>query len=156
MNTKKVMVFGTPGSSKGDALKKICSKLVETVSMEYGTAVIENTKIHFFSPAEDEKFRFMQDVLSKNLDGALIFLDSCQNMTENQIKSMKSVMGEAPYVIFTNHENSTPTNLSTSEGVPVIYTDEDVSSRVDTGIKKLLNMMSQLNGGADYQTHCKT
>jgi signal recognition particle receptor subunit beta len=151
MDVKKVMVFGTPGSSKEDALRNICSKLVETVSMEYGTAVIEDTKIHFFSPAEDEKFRFMQDVLSKNLDGALIFLDSCNGASENQIKNMKTVMGEAPYVVFTNHENS----LSTAEGVPVIYTDEE-GSRVDKGVKTLLSMMSKLNGIADCKTACKT
>ncbi|SCG86215.1 hypothetical protein [Methanobacterium congolense] len=151
MDVKKVMVFGTPGSSKEDALRNICSKLVETVSMEYGSAVIEDTKIHFFSPAEDEKFMFMQDVLSKNLDGALIFLDSCHGASENQIKSMKTVMGEAPYVVFTNHEN----NLSTTEGVPVIYTDDE-GSRMDKGVKTLLNMMSKLNGVVDHKTPYKT
>ena len=64
---------------------------------------------------------------------------------------MKTVMGEAPYVVFTNHENS----LSTAEGVPVIYTDEE-GSRVDKGVKTLLSMMSKLNGIADCKTACKT
>jgi signal recognition particle receptor subunit beta len=155
MEIKKVMVFGTPGSGKGDALKRICSKLIETVSMDYGTAIIENTKIHFFSPAEDEKFSFMNEVLSKNLDGTIIFLNNSQKINDKQIKGIKKVMGGAPSIIFTNTTNKAHPYLNTSKSIPVIYTDEDQSTTIDNGIKTLLKMMSQLNVVNDIKQTAK-
>ena len=145
MDVKKVMVFGTPSSSKGDIMRRMCSKRVKTVSMEYGTAIIEKTKIHFFSQAEDEKFSFMNKVLSKNLDGAIIFLDKAQKMNDTQLKNIKDVMGCAPYIIFTNNTNKVGPDLNTTFSAPVIYTNEYQSSKLDNGIKTLLKMMSQLN-----------
>ncbi len=96
-----MMVFGTPRSDKRDMLKKVCNKLAKTISMDYGSAIIDNTKIHFFSPSENKKFSFMNEVLSKKLDGAIIFLNNSQNTNITQLKIFKDLLGEAPYIIFT-------------------------------------------------------
>jgi uncharacterized protein len=145
MDAKKVLVFGAHSSSKGDALRRICSKLIKTVSMEYGTAVIDNTKIHFFSPAADEKFSFMNAVLSKNLDGVIIFLDNAQKLNRTQIDSMKDVMEDTPYIVFTNNNNPPIPKFNNTNSTHIIFNEKNRISTIDNGFKTLLKMMTSAN-----------
>ena len=140
LDTKKVMVFGTPRSDKRDMLKKVCNKLANTIPMDYGSAIIDNTKIHFFSPSENKKFSFMNEVLSKKLDGAIIFLNNSQKIDETRIKSIKDILGEAPYIIFTKTIKETSPYLNSES---IIYSKVDQSSStIENGIKTLIKMMS--------------
>ena len=100
MDVKKVLVFGTSGSMKITALENICSKIVHTIALDYGNTIIEDTKIHFFSPPADEKFEFMSDVLSKNVDGVIIFADKTEVLNETEI--MNSMRKDVPHIVVTN------------------------------------------------------
>ena len=111
MDVKKVLVFGTTSSMKSTALKDICSKIVHTIALDYGNTVIDDTKIHFFSPPADEKFEFMRDVLSKNIDGVMIFADSTE-LTETEIEIMNSMEKDVPHIVVTNLSQSENLNNS--------------------------------------------
>ena len=137
------MVFGTPRSDKRDMLKKVCNKLTKTISMDYGSAIFDNTKIHFFSPSENKNFSFMNEVLSKKLDGAIIFLNKSQNTNDIQLKTFKDLLGEAPYIIFTNTIKKTSQSLNSTESIPIIYSKIDQSSStIENSIKTLIKMMA--------------
>lgn len=112
MDVKKVLVFGTTGSMKSTALESICSKIVHTIALDYGNTVIDDTKIHFFSPPADEKFEFMRDVLSKNIDGVMIFADNTEELTETEIKIMNSMEKDVPHIVVTDLSKSGNLNNS--------------------------------------------
>lgn len=121
MDVKKVLVVGGSDCKKTEALEHICRKVVNTVAMDYGNTVINDTKIHLFSPPADEKFGFMKDVLSKNVDGVLIFANS-----KSEVESLKThniLKKDVPYVIFPE--------------------SKDLGEPLNT----LLKLMSPINGG---------
>ncbi len=80
METKKILVLGDSDSGKRTALKHVCSDLIETEAASYGKTKLNNEKLQIFSPSSAERFKFMKDVLSKNIDGAIIVIDNTREL----------------------------------------------------------------------------
>ena len=84
----------------------------------------------------------MNEVLSKKLDGAIIFLNNSQNINDIQIKSFKDLLGEAPYIIFTNTIKKTSPCSNSADNIQVINLIDQSPLTIDNGIKTLIKMMS--------------
>ncbi len=106
METKKILVLGDSDSGKRTALKHVCNTLIETEAASYGKTTINSKKLQIFSPSSAERFKFMKDILSKNMDGAIIVIDNTQGVTPNCEEMIDFVEEKgAPYIIFANKQD---------------------------------------------------
>lgn len=114
METKKILVLGESDSGKRTALNHVCSNLVETEAASYGKTTINNKKLQIFSPSSAERFNFMKDILSKNVDGAIIVIDNTQGITPSCEEMIDFVEDKkVPYIIFANKQDSSNNHLYT-------------------------------------------
>jgi hypothetical protein len=143
METKKILVLGDADSGKKTALEYICTDLVKTEAASYGKTKMNNKKLQIFSPSGAEQFKFMKDILSKNMDGAIIFIDNTYGITPNCLEMIGFVEGKnAPYVIFTNKQDLNNSPL-TAHGldVPIIPIEAISGKGISKGLKTLLKLM---------------
>lgn len=142
---KKVIVLGASNSGKTSVLRQICNKTLETVAMEYGNTIFEGIKIHFFSAPSSERFAFMHQVLSKNIDGAMILMDE-DGLTPTELNTAVSIKKEGlPFVIITAQQEQQEHRLrKEKKDVPTIYTDQMDHEAIYKGIKVLLNIIEPL------------
>jgi signal recognition particle receptor subunit beta len=101
-NELKVILVGSVGAGKTTALNTLCEhKIVSaearatelnvlkfknstTVSMEYGTLYLNDTKLHVYGTPGQKRFDFMADILSKSAHGLIIMINNAheQPLTE--------------------------------------------------------------------------
>lgn len=143
MEIKKILVLGNSGSGKKTALKHVCNNLVKTDSASYGKTIINNEKLQIFSPSGAGKFEFMKDILSKNMDGAIIFIDNTQGITTTCTKMINFVEEKnVPYVIFANKQdiNNKPLKNHHSN-IPILPTEAISGKGILHGLNTLLEIM---------------
>lgn len=141
---RKIMIVGGTNSGKDIILRKICEKTVETVAMEYGNALFEGLKLHFFSVPSPERFGFMYQVLSKDIDGAIILVEE-GGLKSNELEAANFYKRKGlPYVIiaYTESEESIPVDLNFKEEIPLIYTDNMDEEDIHKGVKMLLEKIN--------------
>lgn len=143
METKKILVLGESDSGKRTALKHVCSNLVETEAASYGKTIINNKKLQIFSPSSAERFKFMKDILSKNMDGAIIIIDNTQGFTPSCEEMMSFVEEKSvPYIIFANKQDLSNTPICTQYPDIVVIPTEAISGRgISEGMNTLLELM---------------
>jgi signal recognition particle receptor subunit beta len=154
METKKVIITGASNSGKTTALEHICNSKIKTESMDYGKTIIGNEKIHFFIPSGKERFNFMYDVLSQNIDGAIIFVDNTKGITGIDRKIIDFIKEKrVPYVIFTNKQDLCSKTLNIKFNVPTIPTIATKGHGIEEGLKKLLKLMNNKNN-IEIKAYC--
>lgn len=142
METKKILVLGDSGSGKKTALKHICNNLVKTESASYGKTILNNKKLQIFSPSGAERFKFMKDILSKNMDGAIIFIDNTKGITTNCAEMIDFVEEKSvPYVIFANKQDLNDSPLNIGVNVPTLPTEAISGKGISQGLDSLLELM---------------
>jgi len=142
METKKVLVLGDSGTGKKTALEHICNDLIETESASYGKTTLNQKKLQIFSPSGRRRFTFMKEVLSKNMDGAIIFIDNTQGITPSSSKLIDFVeKKEVPYVIFANKQDLSNEPLDDSIEVPILPTQATSGEGVSDGLNTLLELI---------------
>ncbi|HML05754.1 MAG TPA: ADP-ribosylation factor-like protein [Methanobacterium sp.] len=153
METKKILVLGDSESGKKTALEHICDNLIKTEAVSYGKALMNSKKISIFSPSGAQRFRFMKDILSKNMDGAIIFIDNTQGMTSSCVEMIDFVKEKAvPCVIFANKQdlNDNPLNTNPAD-IPVVPTQAISGKGVTTGLNTLLELMEHDYGSGELK-----
>lgn len=147
METKKILVIGESDSGKRTALKHVCNSLVETEAASYGKTIINHEKLQIFSPSSAERFKFMKDILSKNMDGAIIVIDNTQGITPNCQEMMNFVEEKGvPYVIFANKQDLNNNTLNNQYLDVVIIPTEAISGKgISEGMNTLLELMKPKN-----------
>ena len=143
METKKILVIGESDSGKRTALKHVCNSLVETEAASYGKTIINHEKLQIFSPSSAERFKFMKDILSKNMDGAIIIIDNTQGFTPSCEEMMSFVEEKSvPYIIFANKQDLSNTPICTQYPDIVVIPTEAISGRgISEGMNTLLELM---------------
>jgi len=142
METKKILVLGDSDAGKRTALKYICNNLVETEAASYGKTTLNHKKLQIFSPSSAERFRFMKDILSKNMDGAIIIIDNTQGVTSSCEEMIDFVEEKGvPYLIFANKQDLNNSPLYTNYPDICILPTEAISGK---GVVEGLNMLLQL------------
>lgn len=147
MELKKIIILGSSGSGKTKILEYLCENTTKTTAMDYGNTVLEGTKVHFFVPSGKERFLFMQEVLSKNVDGAIIIIDSTNGITEIDLKIMNFIKEKGvPRVIFGNKQDLINKNLNIEFGdIPIIPTIATTGHGIKEGLIRLFQIMNKEN-----------
>lgn len=147
MELKKIIILGSSGSGKTTVLEYICTNTIKTAAMDYGNTILNGIKAHFFVPSGKERFSFMQEVLSKNVDGAIILIDSTKGITENDLKILNFIKEKEVHgVIFRNKQDKTSKNLNIEfYDFPVIPTIATTGQGIKKGLKMLFELMNEKN-----------
>lgn len=126
---KKIVIFGDYDSGKTTTLERLCEKTVKieyngiTVALDYGNMTIDGEKIHLFATPGHERFRFMLEIISIGLDGAIIVVDNSRGVTLVEERIMDSLEDEGiPYVVFANKQDLDDSTLEIGRDVDVIPT----------------------------------
>lgn len=143
MEVKKVIVLGDSSSGKTTALENICENLVKTTALDYGKALIHGKKVCFFCSPGSERFAFMQDIISKNLDGAIIVIDNTVGITKNNMALIRFIEEKrVPYVIFANKQDLNDKPLDIEVNAPIIPTNAITGQGIKIGLDRLFNLMN--------------
>jgi small GTP-binding protein len=147
MDIQKIIILGVSGSGKTTTLKHICKDMVKTTAMDYGKTIVNGKKIHFFSPSGQVRFKFMQEVLCKNIDGAIILIDSTKGINDADEEILNFIENKGvPYVIFANKNDLK--RVVEMDKIPVIPTTAITGQGITNGLNILLKLIEQNN---DYE-----
>lgn len=143
MKVKKIIVLGDAGSGKTTALENICENLIKTTALDYGKAVIHGKKAYFFCSPGNKRFAFMQDIISKNLDGAIIFINNTTGITKNNMELIRFIEEKrVPYVIFANKQDINNKPLNIGVNAPIIPTNAITGQGLKNGLERLFKLMN--------------
>ena len=147
----KIVILGSHNSGKTTTIENICKKLIKveyngsTISLDYGNIEVNGKKLHIFTTPGQERFKFMREILSQGLDGAIVVVDSSQGLTstdKNIINRLNS--NKVPYVIFANKQDIRAEKLDWDglTDAPIIPTIASSGEGVWNGLNQLLNLMN--------------
>jgi small GTP-binding protein len=152
----KIVILGSADSGKTTTLETLLNRRNEkvtkiecngtTVSLDYGNTVINGKRIHIFGSPGQERFKFMREILSNNLNGAIVIIDNSVGVTEIDIQIMENLNNNnVPYVIFANKQDITPGKLESEyigPQIPVIPTSAKEGAGIQEGLEVLLELIS--------------
>ncbi len=108
----KIVILGSYNSGKTTTLENICEKKLKieyngtTIALDYGNVIINDEKVHIFATPGQERFKFMREILSKDLDGAIVVVDTCKGLTSTDKNIITCLnVNSIPYVIFANKQD---------------------------------------------------
>ncbi|HOI71162.1 MAG TPA: GTP-binding protein [Methanobacterium sp.] len=145
----KVVIMGSYNSGKTTTLENLCEKMTKveyngtTISLDYGNILVGGKKVHIFTTPGQERFKFMREILSQGLDGAIVVIDSSRGLTatdENIIKRLND--NQIPYVVFANKQDMILEELDL-DGIdaPIIPTIAMKGEGVEDGFNLLLTLI---------------
>jgi small GTP-binding protein len=139
----KVLILGASGSGKTTALKHINNnENIEILSFDYGKAVIGEDTSYLFSSPGIEGFKFIDDILSPDVDGIIIFIDSTIGLTETDEEIINfTCKKHIPYVIFANKQDLNNSNLRIDFDALIIPTIATEGIGINDGLKMLLKLV---------------
>lgn len=157
----KIVILGSYNSGKTTTLEHICPKMTKieyngtTIAMDYGNITVDGRKVHIFTTPGQERFKFMREILSQGLDGAIVVIDSSKGLisTDKNIISRLNA-NHIPYVIFANKQDLSQgvINFQGISNVPVIPTTARDGEGVQKGLNVLLNLIEKesINNPSEY------
>ena len=114
----KIVILGSYNSGKTTTLENICEKKLKieyngtTIALDYGNIIINNKKVHIFATPGQERFKFMREILSQDLDGAIVVVDTSKGLTSTDKNIITRLnVNSIPYVIFANKQDMNPEDL---------------------------------------------
>jgi len=147
----KILILGSYNSGKTTTLENICHNKAKveyngtTISLDYGNTQINGKKVHVFASPGQERFRFMREVLSRGMDGAIVVVDNSQGVTALDLEIMETLhQGQVPYVVFANKQDLNSSHLDLNGLDPhVVPTTAHEGKGVQEGLNLLLGMVQQ-------------
>lgn len=147
---KKIVILGSYNSGKTTTLESICENKAKveykgtTVALDYGNTIIQGDKVHLFASPGQERFKFMREILSHGLDGAILVIDNSQGVTVTDQEIMNTLnQKKVPYVIFANKQDICPLDWEVEE-IPIIPTVAKEGSGIMDGLQVLLERIEKL------------
>ncbi len=149
-NGIKIVILGSYNSGKTTTLENICQKRMKveyngtTIALDYGNIMINGEKVHLFATPGQERFKFMREILSQGLHGAIVVIDTSKGLTstdKNIITRLNS--NYIPYVIFANKQDVNHGDLD-HDGLilaPIIPTVALEGKGLNEGLNQLLNLV---------------
>ncbi len=146
----KIVILGSYNSGKTTTLENICEKVTKveyngiTISLDYGNITVDGKKVHMFTTPGQERFKFMREILSQGLDGAIVVIDSSKGLTstdKNIINRLND--NQIPFVIFANKQDISSEELDFDgiTNLPIIPTIARDGEGVKDGLNLLLEIM---------------
>jgi len=139
---KKVLLLGASGSGKTTALEHIKNnENIEVLSFDYGKAIIGNDITYLFSTPGIEGFKFVQDILTDDIDGIIIVIDNTMGITETDSEIIDLIdKKNIPCVIFANKQDLSSPILKIDFNVLIIPTIATEGIGINDGLKMLLKL----------------
>ncbi|HEX3013714.1 MAG TPA: P-II family nitrogen regulator [Methanobacterium sp.] len=139
----KVLILGASGSGKTTALKHINSgENISILPFDYGKATIGKDTTYLFSSPGTEGFRFINDILSSNVDGIIIIIDSAIGPTETDEEIIDFINEKhIPYVIFANKQDLNNSNLRVNFDAIIMPTIATEGIGINDGLRMLLKLV---------------
>jgi small GTP-binding protein len=151
----KIVILGSADSGKTTTLEALLNRRNEkvtkiecngtTVSLDYGNMIINGEKIHIFGSPGQERFKFMREILSHGLSGAIVVIDNSKGVTNTDIQIIENLNNNSiPYVVFANKQDIAPGNLESEyikPNIPVIPTTAKVGDGIQDGLEVLLKLV---------------
>jgi small GTP-binding protein domain len=145
----KIVILGSYNSGKTTTLENICEKMTKveyngtTISLDYGNIMVDGKKVHIFTTPGQERFKFMREILTQGLDGAIVVIDSSRGLTstdQNIIKRLNT--NQIPYVVFANKQDIVSDDLDFNGiDAPIIPTIAREGEGVEDGLNLLLTLI---------------
>ncbi|MGB9980568.1 GTP-binding protein [Methanobacterium sp.] len=151
----KIVILGSADSGKTTVIETLLNRRKEkvtkiecngtTVSLDYGNTIINGEKVHIFGTPGQERFKFMREILTTNLSGAIVVIDNSVGITDMDIKIMEALNNESvPYVVFANKQDIAPGYLESEyiePHIPIIPTTAKVGEGIQEGLEVLLKLV---------------
>jgi len=151
----KIVILGSADSGKTTTLETLLDRKNEkvtkvecngtTVSLDYGNMLINGEKIHIFGSPGQERFKFMREILSHGLSGAIVVIDNSKGVTDTDIQIIENLNNDSiPYVVFANKQDIAPGNIESDyikSHIPVIPTTAIVGEGIQEGLEVLLKLV---------------
>ena len=138
----KILVLGASGSGKTTALKHINNdENVLISSFDYGKATIGKDTTYLFSSPGIEGFKFINDIISTDVNGVIIFIDNSIGATETDEEIINFISNkQIPYVIFANKQDLNNSKLKTNSDAMIIPTIAAEGIGINDGLRMLLKL----------------
>jgi len=148
----KIVILGSADSGKTTTIENLLNRENEkitkiehkgtTVALDYGNTVIDGQRIHIFASPGQERFKFMREILSNGMSGAIVVIDSSVGITstdKNIIQKLNN--SNIPYVIYANKQDLVHRNFEDIEDIPVIPTIAKTGEGIHEGLEVLLELI---------------
>jgi len=96
-----------------------------TVALDYGRVTLGRTTLSLFGTPGQKRFDFMWEILSKEMDGFVMLVDSTETRTFREAKRLIRLFSRynsVPYVVVANKQDLTgaasPTGIARSQWCP--------------------------------------
>lgn len=142
---QKVLFLGASGSGKTTALEHINNTPKITIlAFDYGKAVIGDNSAYIFNSRGTSGFKFIQDILTDDIDGIVIVIDNEKGITDTDIGIIDHInKTHIPCIIFSNKQDLNPTALKIDFDVIIIPTIAIEGIGVNDGLKMLINLIKR-------------
>jgi len=148
----KIVILGSYNSGKTTTIenllhRKNVTKIERggtTIALDYGNTKIDGEKIHIFASPGQERFKFMREILSYGMDGAIVVIDSLKGITDTDRKIFENLDEKnVPYVIFANKQDLHPDepDFKGVSSAPVIPTIAKDGEGIHHGLELLLELI---------------
>lgn len=149
----KIVILGSADSGKTTTIENLLERKKEkitkiehngtTVALDYGNIMIQGERIHIFASPGQERFKFMREILSNDLDGAIVVIDNSIGITATDVDIIERLnQKNIPYIIFANKQDVSP-GIPESEYIKgqIIPTTAINSEGIHEGLEELLKMV---------------
>jgi small GTP-binding protein len=151
----KIVILGSADSGKTTTIENLLDRKNEkitkiehngtTVALDYGNTIINGERIHIFASPGQERFKFMREILSNGLDGAIVVIDNSIGITATDANILEKLNNKSiPHVIFANKQDISqgiPESEHIKDNTKVIPTIALNSEGIHEGLDELLKMM---------------
>lgn len=152
----KIVILGSADSGKTTTIETILERKREkvtkieykgtTVALDYGNTVIDGKRIHIFATPGQDRFKFMREILSNGIDGAIVVIDNLIGITATDEDILTELNNKCiPYVIFANKQDlyqGIPESECIKEDAKIIPTIAVEGEGIQEGLQELLKMMN--------------
>ncbi len=146
----KIVILGSNNTGKTTTLENICEKMTKveyngtTISLDYGNTMINGKKVHIFTTPGQERFKFMREILSQGLDGAIVVIDSSKGLTSTDKNIINRLnLSKVPFVIFANKQDISTDEIDFNgiKDIPIIPTIASNGEGVKNGLNVLITLI---------------
>lgn len=147
MELKKIIILGSSGSGKTTALEHITTdENIAILTFDYGKAIIGDNTAYIFNSRDTIEFKFIQDILTDDIDGIIVFINNEKGITETDIEIIDHInKTHIPYILFSNKQDLNPAALKINFDVIIIPTIATEGIGINDGLKMLLNLIKRSN-----------
>ncbi|KUK74311.1 MAG: Nitrogen regulatory protein P-II, partial [Methanobacterium sp. 42_16] len=151
INGKKIVILSNYNSNKAHSenlmeyFKDVTfqDSDIDLSLFNYRRLLIDGGKNYLFNPPDYPEFMTLKQVLSRDVDGVILFIETSIGIFETDLEIIDLIAGEdIPHVLFANREDFNKFEMDTHvEGVLIIPTIAQDGIGINDGLKMLLKLI---------------